>query len=130
MTVGIPVISVRTKSESGSQCVSYGWVHHVPWCSGALPPFHSPLDIWDGRRIWNSLLFFNRKLCKRFFKIFFVVVEGIQIEALLSALIPTRASEMIFFRLCVVLYPWLCSPHSSLVLRMTLDASFYNEDVF
>lgn len=90
-------------------------------------PFISGME---GKYETSSLLFINRKLCKRFFKIFVVVVEGIHIKALLSVLIPIRASEMIFFRLSVVLYPWLCSPHSLLVLRITSDASFYNEDVF
>ena len=89
-------------------------------------PFISGME---GKYGTPSLLFVNRKLCKRFFKIFVVVVEGIQIKALLSVLIPIRASEMIFFRLSVVLYPWLCSPHSLLVLRITSDASSYNEHV-
>jgi len=53
----------------------------------------------EGKYETPSLLFVNRKLCKRFFKIFGVVVEGIQIKALLSVLIPIRASEMIFFQI-------------------------------
>lgn len=58
-------------------------------------PFISGIE---GKYETPSLLFVNRKLCKRFFKIF-VVVEGIQVKALLSVLIPIRASEMIFFQI-------------------------------